>query len=612
MADRVSIFAVSDNLARLANFISQRRATSKKTYTVLLGAGASIESGGSSWLTLCRKALADLGIHTPDNTDPIDYLTNKILPEHPESVERFLAIAPQLENLKPSLGLRHLAQLVADGYIDTIVTTNFDPLVEVALAPFFNSSELKVLVRGEVPDDRIARYITNDVSRIKIIKLHGDLLSRILFVRGSETRSFSSDLQQSLRNLFDDGLIIVGQQLQDRDLINTLAQTARGPIYYVNPELPQQGSFAASLLAEPRSVAISGEEGKTDVFFIRLNMYIHKKYSDSDETIEKKKDIQNDILQKQERGRGYINYSIISDWVEDFAKKILRHKPDLILFINDPSAPGGMELKKRMQQYLPDNVEVDTIVITGEKGSRTFHRQVRTLSADAPPGKYEHIYILDAITFSGNTLSLAKEWAQKQYPYATIYTGVLLISQQLVEQLNDSHPLQKINYQQITDRHEIFFPWGHTHTTASFDRKFADIDGIRSVHISKRPWGTIEILADQIVCSVRLLTIEADEKLSFQRHLCRDELFVALDDNIGLDVCGETLGEPFDPFDMKIKSLILEKGDYIFIPRGIWHRTKASKDRVRLLELGFGLYDQDNDIERLQDAFGREGESGRV
>jgi hypothetical protein len=31
---------------------------------------------------------------------------------------------------------------------------------------------------------------------------------------------------------------------------------------------------------------------------------------------------------------------------------------------------------------------------------------------------------------------------------------------------------------------------------------------------------------------------------------------------------------------------------------------------VRLLEIGFGLYDQVNDIERLQDTFGRVGEDG--
>jgi len=118
------------------------------------------------------------------------------------------------------------------------------------------------------------------------------------------------------------------------------------------------------------------------------------------------------------------------------------------------------------------------------------------------------------------------------------------------------------------------------------------------VQISRRPWGTIEVLANDELTSVRLLTIEAGKKLSFQRHLCRDELFVALDDNIGLDICAEDLQKDASESDERVKSLILEKGDYVLVPRGVWHRTKASMDRVRLLEVAFGLYDQSNDIER--------------
>ena len=105
--------------------------------------------------------------------------------------------------------------------------------------------------------------------------------------------------------------------------------------------------------------------------------------------------------------------------------------------------------------------------------------------------------------------------------------------------------------------------------------------------------------------------IEAGKKLSFQRHLCRDELFVALDDNIGLDICAEELGRDANQYDEAVKSLILEKGDYVLIPRGVWHRTKASMDRVRLLEIGFGLYDQHSDIERRWDDFEREHKDGR-
>lgn len=225
----------------------------------------------------------------------------------------------------------------------------------------------------------------------------------------------------------------------------------------------------------------------------------------------------------------------------------------------------------------------------------------------------DKILILDAITFSGNTLKVARKEVQKWYPKATVQCGVLVVSQQLLTK--DKQELikdfGKIDFAQETDRFEIFFPWGVTQTTASLTRRFPTIDGTREVQIMKRDWGAMELLAHDELCSTRLLVIEAGNKLSFQRHLCRDELYVALDDNIGLKIAGflEGVGN-VDKYDPQIQSLILERGDYVLIPRGVWHRPEASMDRVRILEIAFGVYDQVNDIERIGDEYGRERRDG--
>ncbi len=42
----------------------------------------------------------------------------------------------------------------------------------------------------------------------------------------------------------------------------------------------------------------------------------------------------------------------------------------------------------------------------------------------------------------------------------------------------------------------------------------------------------------------------------------------------------------------------------------MWHRPEASMDRARILEIGFGVYDQQFDIERLFDTYGREAKDG--
>jgi mannose-6-phosphate isomerase-like protein (cupin superfamily) len=237
---------------------------------------------------------------------------------------------------------------------------------------------------------------------------------------------------------------------------------------------------------------------------------------------------------------------------------------------------------------------------------------VHSQPPDLPREEIGTVVILDAITFSGNTLELARNKVKEWFPSANIKTGVLVVSQSLLDRAKDENREPPVFYETITDRFEIFFPWGVTQLTADFDRRFvgADATHVRRVKVSRRPWGAIEILADEEIASVRLLTIEARDKLSFQRHLCRDELFVALDDNIGLDLCAADLDADTDQYDPRIKSIVLEKGDYILIPRGIWHRTKASMDRVRLLEVAFGIYDQIEDLERLWDDYERAGNNG--
>jgi mannose-6-phosphate isomerase-like protein (cupin superfamily)/NAD-dependent SIR2 family protein deacetylase len=603
----------SPAILRLATLMASRSSANKPPYTLLLGAGASVSSNAPTWAELCKTIAKDMGAEIPRNQDPVAYVVRTLFPQHAHSIERSVAISKHLKNLQPSIGYKHLAQLVSTGYIRNILTTNWDPLVEVALSQFMPVSEIKVLVRGEVPDDLIADYIKAGDMRVKIIKLHGDLTSRLLLMRDEETHRLSPALKEAVQSLIKTDIIVVGSQLNDIDILSALLnELDDSSIYYVAPTPPGESSITARLVKRESGVVISGIEGAHDEFFKRLNLAVQKRYCD--EAIERKRAVEAEILVKEEQGRGFINYSAIGELIKKFASMVLTDEPDVIFFINDPTAPGGIEVMKRMLKPC-EGVAIGEIKVTGEGKNRVFERKVR--DREAPKfraGKKQKeirtVFIIDSITFSGKTLKLARDKVRKWYPHAVVKLAVLVVSQHFRDALGKDEA-DLIKFMKVTDRYEVFFPWGVTQTTGDFDRKFLGIDGTRAVNISKRPWGTIEILASEEKCSVRLLTLEADEKLSFQRHVCRDELFVALDDKIGLDICAENLSDgPFDRTNPDIKSLILEKGDYILIPRGIWHRSKSSKERVRLLEVGFGLYDQTGDIERLDDAFGRTEKDG--
>jgi len=330
--------------------------------------------------------------------------------------------------------------------------------------------------------------------------------------------------------------------------------------------------------------------------------------------------MEENILDKQLTGKKYIDDSRVTELVEAFSLQVRNSNPDVILFINDPGAPGGMELRRRMAPIMKARgmaIRAETLRVEGQSGSRNHNRGVTSSLDEIDLSEARRILILDAIAFSGNTLRLAREAIRSRCPNAIVELGVLVLAQPLLEKqgsVGDTEPARIDFHQTVTDRQEVFFPWGVTQTTAVCEQRFegATPGSEHCISIAKRPWGTIEVLAEQEVVSVRQLTIEAGRKLSFQRHLCRDEMFVALDDNVGLDICAEELEAGTTEYDERVKSLVLEKGDYVLVPRGMWHRTKAAMDRVRLLEVAFGLYDQDHDIERRWDDYERQQRNGSI
>ena len=530
----------------------------------------------------------------------------------------------------PSIGYKHLANLIKQGYFTTIITTNYDCLLENALINIMGLDDMKIMVRGEIDDDIIAESLKFKLPKVNIIKLHGDLTSGIFFVTDDQTAKIGNSLKKTLGNLLAQGCVVVGSEIKDMDLIRTLLDGQCESITYVNPKNPSTNSSVNSVLnslTDRQTTIISGDAGKFDIFFSDLDIEVQKSYVFSS-TIEKKhKSIEKSIIEKQEKGSGYINYSNLTNLVNSYVNKIKSmFNPDCFVFINDPSAPGGMELKRRLLKHFPDmkpGESIFTILIEGKSGSRTHDRRVCSDEKDFQniiDNDFKRILVLDSITFSGNTMAMAVEQLREWFPYRDIRPGVLILDESLEQNITDnpSHTLHGIIYEKLTDRHEIFFPWGVTQATKECCRYFSGLDdNDYSIRVARKPWGSIEVLADEKYCSVRILTIEADCAYSLQRHLCRDEFFISLDDNIGIEICCEKLTEKeFSKYQSYsdipyIKSLVLEKGDYILIPRGLWHRFRASKERARLLEIGYGVYDEDADIERRLDPYGRENKSGK-
>jgi mannose-6-phosphate isomerase len=107
-----------------------------------------------------------------------------------------------------------------------------------------------------------------------------------------------------------------------------------------------------------------------------------------------------------------------------------------------------------------------------------------------------------------------------------------------------------------------------------------------------RPWGYYQVLADEPDHKVKRIVVYPEKRLSLQRHRRRAEHWYILN--------GEAIVTRDD------QELHLKAGQSVDIPRGATHRVMnlGTKDMV-FIEVQTGDYFGEDDIERLEDDFGR-------
>ncbi|MBK7873818.1 MAG: SIR2 family protein [Saprospiraceae bacterium] len=107
----------------------------------------------------------------------------------------FAFLEKKMENIEPSCGYSVLAQILAEGKHNVVITTNFDSLTEDAL---FIYTQKKPLVVGHAS---LADYISTNLSRPLIVKIHHDLF---LSPKNSvqEVVKMDNNFSKNLRDIF--------------------------------------------------------------------------------------------------------------------------------------------------------------------------------------------------------------------------------------------------------------------------------------------------------------------------------------------------------------------------------------------------------------------------
>jgi mannose-6-phosphate isomerase len=117
------------------------------------------------------------------------------------------------------------------------------------------------------------------------------------------------------------------------------------------------------------------------------------------------------------------------------------------------------------------------------------------------------------------------------------------------------------------------------------------IDTMRKSLVVKKPWGNFKQYTLNEPSTVKIITVEPGQRLSKQSHRMRDELWIPLDEGTEMEIG-----------DKKIHP---KRDEEIWIPRNFAHRITAKDKRVKVLEISFGTFNEE-DVIRYEDKYGRE------
>ena len=108
----------------------------------------------------------------------------------------------------------------------------------------------------------------------------------------------------------------------------------------------------------------------------------------------------------------------------------------------------------------------------------------------------------------------------------------------------------------------------------------------------KRPWGYFEVLSDASDHKVKRIVVVKDGCMSLQRHQKRGEHWYV--------VSGEGKAT------VENREQKLSTGCAVDIPQGATHRLEnTSGENLIIIEIQTGTYFGEDDIERLEDKYGR-------
>ena len=275
---------MADLVQMLARSMVNRKQAGRKPYVLILGAGASLSSGCSSYSELVDDFLQE---YCPKDFEKLNRKRGKQARDEAKQ-ERFYAewrrmSGPSrysflLEHLggDPSPGYEHLAWLVQHDYLRLIFSTNLDNHVQraFAAASMAPDHDYDLIVNALGREDYVTRRLTAQSPPVKLVKLHGTLGQEESYAwLPEEVRQFEDELAELLPGYLNKDVVILGHRMDDRDL-DIQFRAKGGEIWFINPGGATDTDFKALLRVRAQSRTLEGDEARFDDFLMSLRTHI--------------------------------------------------------------------------------------------------------------------------------------------------------------------------------------------------------------------------------------------------------------------------------------------------------------------------------------------------
>ena len=186
-------------------------------YAIMLGSGVSsaagIPTGWAITLDLVKKLAITQGEQC--NDDPENWYRDKYgqAPSYSQILDQLAktpsdrreVLSEYIGGKQPTAAHRAIASLVADGYINVIITTNFDRMLEQAL----RAANVEPAILSTL--DQVKSAIPLSQSKCTIFKVHGDYLDTRIRNTEDELEVYPEEFDDLLDRIIDEyGLVVCG------------------------------------------------------------------------------------------------------------------------------------------------------------------------------------------------------------------------------------------------------------------------------------------------------------------------------------------------------------------------------------------------------------------